>query len=108
MTQGSRSAYAAAGAANPQELADLRATAALAGPLARLDAAASAASTQDAELDAGQAEVERLAAELAAARTGLDDARALLARHDARLLAATDQARRAGHERELAAERRDL
>jgi hypothetical protein len=33
--QGSRSAYAAAGAANPPELADLRATATVAGPLAR-------------------------------------------------------------------------
>jgi len=35
VTQGQRSAYAAAGAANPPELADLRATAAVAGPLAR-------------------------------------------------------------------------
>ncbi|MGD0104716.1 MAG: hypothetical protein ABSC06_11835 [Rhodopila sp.] len=35
VTQGARSAYAAAGAANPPELADLRATAAVAGPLAR-------------------------------------------------------------------------
>jgi hypothetical protein len=35
VTQGSRSAYAAAGAANPPELADLRATASVAGPLAR-------------------------------------------------------------------------
>lgn len=35
VAQGSRSAYAAAGAANPQELADLRATGAMAGPLAR-------------------------------------------------------------------------
>ncbi len=35
VTQGQRSAYAAAGAANPPELADLRATAAAAGPLAR-------------------------------------------------------------------------
>ena len=35
VTQGTRSAYAAAGAANPPELADLRATAAVAGPLAR-------------------------------------------------------------------------
>ncbi len=35
VTQGSRSAYAAAGAANPPELADLRATAGVAGPLAR-------------------------------------------------------------------------
>jgi hypothetical protein len=34
-TQGDRSAYAAAGAANPPELADLRATASVAGPLAR-------------------------------------------------------------------------
>jgi hypothetical protein len=33
--QGTRSAYAAAGAANPPELADLRATASVAGPLAR-------------------------------------------------------------------------
>ncbi len=35
VTQGTRTAYAAAGAANPPELADLRATAGLAGPLAR-------------------------------------------------------------------------
>ena len=35
VTQGTQSAYAAAGAANPPELADLRATAAVAGPLAR-------------------------------------------------------------------------
>jgi hypothetical protein len=35
VTQGARSAYAAAGAANPPELADLRATAEVAGPLAR-------------------------------------------------------------------------
>jgi hypothetical protein len=35
VTQGQRSAYAAAGAANPPELADLRATASVAGPLAR-------------------------------------------------------------------------
>jgi hypothetical protein len=35
VTQGQRSAYAAAGAANPPELADLRATAGIAGPLAR-------------------------------------------------------------------------
>jgi hypothetical protein len=35
VTQGTRSAYAAAGAANPPELADLRATAAVVGPLAR-------------------------------------------------------------------------
>ncbi|HBK05462.1 MAG TPA: hypothetical protein DDZ81_06300 [Acetobacteraceae bacterium] len=35
VTQGTRSAYAAAGAANPPELADLRATALVAGPLAR-------------------------------------------------------------------------
>jgi hypothetical protein len=35
VTQGTRSAYAAAGAANPPELADLRATAAMAGGLAR-------------------------------------------------------------------------
>ena len=35
VTQGTRSAYAAAGAANPPELADLRATAAIVGPLAR-------------------------------------------------------------------------
>jgi hypothetical protein len=35
VTQGSRSAYAAAGAANPPELADLRATATVAGSLAR-------------------------------------------------------------------------
>jgi hypothetical protein len=35
VTQGTRSAYAAAGAANPPELADLRATATVAGPLAR-------------------------------------------------------------------------
>jgi hypothetical protein len=35
VTQGTRSAYAAAGAANPPELADLRATASVAGPLAR-------------------------------------------------------------------------
>ncbi len=35
VTQGIRSAYAAAGAANPPELADLRATATVAGPLAR-------------------------------------------------------------------------
>ncbi len=35
VTQGQRSAYAAAGAANPPELADLRATATVAGPLAR-------------------------------------------------------------------------
>jgi hypothetical protein len=35
VTQGGRSAYAAAGAANPPELADLRATATVAGPLAR-------------------------------------------------------------------------
>jgi hypothetical protein len=35
VTQGTRSAYAAAGAANPPELADLRATAGVAGPLAR-------------------------------------------------------------------------
>ncbi|WP_158924823.1 hypothetical protein [Acidisphaera sp. S103] len=35
VTQGARSAYAAAGAANPPELADLRATATVAGPLAR-------------------------------------------------------------------------
>jgi len=35
VTQGPRSAYAAAGAANPPELADLRATAGVAGPLAR-------------------------------------------------------------------------
>src|SRR5271166_5764261 len=34
-TRGQRSAYAAAGAANPPELADLRATATVAGPLAR-------------------------------------------------------------------------
>ena len=34
-TQGTQSAYAAAGAANPPELADLRATATVAGPLAR-------------------------------------------------------------------------
>jgi hypothetical protein len=34
--QGTRSAYAAAGAANPPELADLRATATVAGPLARV------------------------------------------------------------------------
>jgi hypothetical protein len=36
VTQGQRSAYAAAGAANPPELADLRATAQIAGPLARV------------------------------------------------------------------------
>jgi hypothetical protein len=35
VTQGTRSAYAAAGAANPPELADLRATATVVGPLAR-------------------------------------------------------------------------
>ncbi len=35
VTQGTRSAFAAAGAANPPELADLRATALVAGPLAR-------------------------------------------------------------------------
>jgi uncharacterized membrane protein len=35
VNQGTRSAYAAAGAANPPELADLRATATVAGPLAR-------------------------------------------------------------------------
>jgi hypothetical protein len=35
VTQGTRSAYAAAGAADPPELADLRATATVAGPLAR-------------------------------------------------------------------------
>ena len=35
VTQGARAAYAAAGAANPPELADLRATAGVAGPLAR-------------------------------------------------------------------------
>jgi hypothetical protein len=35
VTQGARSAYAAAGAANPPELADLRATAGVAGALAR-------------------------------------------------------------------------
>ena len=35
VTQGTRAAYAAAGAANPPELADLRATATVAGPLAR-------------------------------------------------------------------------
>jgi hypothetical protein len=35
VTQGKQSAYAAAGAANPPELADLRATASLLGPLAR-------------------------------------------------------------------------
>ncbi|HYZ62356.1 MAG TPA: hypothetical protein VE650_07860 [Acetobacteraceae bacterium] len=35
VTQGDRSAYAAAGAANPPELADLRATASIVGPLAR-------------------------------------------------------------------------
>jgi hypothetical protein len=35
VTQGQRSAYAAAGAANPPELADLRATATVAGTLAR-------------------------------------------------------------------------
>jgi hypothetical protein len=35
VTQGTRSAYAAAGAANPPELADLRATASVVGPLAR-------------------------------------------------------------------------
>jgi hypothetical protein len=35
VTQGKMSAYAAAGAANPPELADLRATASVAGPLAR-------------------------------------------------------------------------
>ena len=35
VTQGSRSAYAAAGAANPQEIADLRATATLAAKLVR-------------------------------------------------------------------------
>jgi hypothetical protein len=35
VTQGQRSAFAAAGAANPPELADLRATASVAGPLAR-------------------------------------------------------------------------
>lgn len=35
VTAGTRSAYAAAGAANPREIADLRATATLAGPLAR-------------------------------------------------------------------------
>jgi hypothetical protein len=35
VTQGTRSAYAAAGAANPPELADLRATATIVGPLAR-------------------------------------------------------------------------
>jgi hypothetical protein len=35
VTQGERSAYAAAGAADPPELADLRATASLVGPLAR-------------------------------------------------------------------------
>jgi hypothetical protein len=35
VTQGARSAYAAAGAANPPELSDLRATATVAGPLAR-------------------------------------------------------------------------
>jgi uncharacterized membrane protein len=34
-TRGTQSAYAAAGAANPPELADLRATASVAGPLAR-------------------------------------------------------------------------
>jgi hypothetical protein len=36
VTQGTQSAYAAAGAANPPELADLRATATVAGPLARV------------------------------------------------------------------------
>jgi hypothetical protein len=35
VTQGTRSAYAAAGAANPPELADLRATATVVGPLVR-------------------------------------------------------------------------
>ena len=35
VTQGTKSAYAAAGSANPPELADLRATATVAGPLAR-------------------------------------------------------------------------
>jgi hypothetical protein len=35
VTQGTRSAYAAAGAANPPELSDLRATASVMGPLAR-------------------------------------------------------------------------
>jgi hypothetical protein len=35
VTQGARTAYAAAGTANPPELADLRATATIAGPLAR-------------------------------------------------------------------------
>ncbi|HVY16774.1 MAG TPA: hypothetical protein VHB27_16240 [Rhodopila sp.] len=38
VTQGGRSAYAAAGAANPREIADLRATATLAGKLARASA----------------------------------------------------------------------
>jgi hypothetical protein len=38
VSQGPQSAYAAAGAANPPELADLRATATVAGPLARASA----------------------------------------------------------------------
>lgn len=77
----------------------------LAAATKRLGAAEHASSRESGALDVRRAEVETLAAAISTARIALEDARAALARHQARLQSATDQARRIGHERDLANER---
>jgi chromosome segregation protein len=72
---------------------------------ARLAAAEAAAAGDRAAVDAAQAELDRLHEVAASTQRALEDARAHLAAHDARLTAVADQARRAAHERDLAAER---
>ena len=70
-----------------------------------LAAAETAAAEGAAAVRTAQAEVDRLLAAGEAAREAAEAARAALGRHAARLQAVVDQARRVGHERDLAAER---
>jgi chromosome segregation protein len=77
----------------------------LARALRALTEAEAAAANDGAALATRQAEVERLATDLEAARTAADEAREALERQNVRLQAAVDESRRIDHERDLAAER---
>jgi chromosome segregation protein len=73
--------------------------------LARFEETETAAAGDESSVADREAEVDRLVAAIADARIAAEEARAALAQHAAHYQSTVDQTRRAGHERDLAAER---
>ena len=77
----------------------------LADANARFQSAESSSTREDSAVETRRIEVERLVVAGAEARERLEESRALLDQHAARLQSTIDQARRIGYERDLASER---